>query len=130
MVPGNQYYLSDKDEEISEILCNVGLKKNEARILVLMFKNIDYVSRDIERAADLRQPEVSVALNALIRKNWVEISHQNKQNKGRPVKIYRLSRTIDEILDELRETITGGYLKQVEFIEKVRILVKEARIAE
>ena len=39
---------------------------------------------------------------AMIDQNWVENREIKAENKGRPVKIYRLSRPIGEITDRLR----------------------------
>jgi predicted transcriptional regulator len=123
-------HFSELDLEITGILTNVGLKSNEARVLVVLFKGYDLTSREIERIVDLRQPEVSIAINQLISRKWAYISSLITEKKGRPVKVYSLSISIDAILDQIEEQIEGDYRSQLETIERVRTMVKEARVSE
>lgn len=121
---------SEVDLEISGILTDVGLKSNEARVLVVLFKGFDLTSREIERLVDLRQPEVSIAINLLISRKWAHISSLISEKKGRPVKVYSLSISIDAILDQIEEQVEGDYRGQLETIERVRAMVKESRVSE
>lgn len=130
MGPNTTLHLSDVDMQITDILIDIGMKSGEARILVVLFKGYDLTSRELERISDLRQPEVSIAINQLIKRNWVFVTSHNTEKKGRPVKIYSLQHTIDEILDEIKGEIEGDYRKRREIIERVRVLVKEARETE
>ena len=123
-------HFSELDLEITGILSNVGLKSNEARVLVVLFKGCDLTSREIERLVDLRQPEVSIAINQLISRKWAYISKLITEKKGRPVKVYSLSISIDAILDQIEQQIEGDYRSQLETIERVRTMVKEARVSE
>lgn len=121
---------TDNDLEITEILTNVGLKSNEARVLVVLFKGYDLTSREIERIVDLRQPEVSIAINLLIDRKWAQVSSLITEKKGRPVKVYSLLASIDGILDQIEAQIEGDYRSQLEIIERVRSMVKESRVSE
>ena len=50
-------------------------------------------------ATGLRQPEVSIAMQTLRKRDWLT-EHEIKSNeKGRPLKIYALQATIDEIIN-------------------------------
>jgi predicted transcriptional regulator len=121
---------SENDLEISEILTDVGLKNNEARVLVVLFKGYDLTSREIERIVDLRQPEVSIAINQLIDRKWAQVTSLITEKKGRPVKVYSLSRSVDTIIDQIEEQIEGEYRGQLDIIERVRSMVKESRVSE
>ncbi|PKL60794.1 MAG: hypothetical protein CVV33_00835 [Methanomicrobiales archaeon HGW-Methanomicrobiales-4] len=123
-------HFSEIDLEITGILTDVGLKSNEARVLVVLFKGFDLTSREIERLVDLRQPEVSIAINLLIARKWAHISSLISEKKGRPVKVYSLSLSIDAILDQIEEQVEGDYRGQLETIERVRSMVKESRVCE
>ena len=57
---------SDVEVEIAEIFGDIGVKRLAARVLVLILRDIELTSREIERTCDLRQPEVSIALSDLI----------------------------------------------------------------
>lgn len=121
---------SDTDLEISEILTNVGLKSNEARVLVVLFKGVKLTSREIERVVDLRQPEVSIAINQLISRDWAQVASLLTEKKGRPVKVYTLTRTVDDIIDQIEREIEGEYRGRIEIIERVRSMVKESLVSE
>lgn len=112
------------EEEIAELFWDIGLRKNTARVLVLTIWDVDLTARDMERVCDLRQPEVSIAITDLMKKKWIRVVRLITENKGRPIKIYHLSRTLEQILEELKGLIDGDYDKKVEEIEKVRDMLK------
>lgn len=112
------------EEEIAELFWDIGLRKNTARVLVLALWDIDLTARDMERICDLRQPEASIAITDLIKRRWIKVVNLLSENKGRPVKIYHLARTLEEILDELKGLIDGDYDKKSGEIEKVREMLK------
>ena len=116
---------SDGEEEIAELFWDIGLRKNTARVLVLALWDADLTARDMERVCDLRQPEVSIALTDLVKRRWINVISQITENKGRPVKIYHLTRSLEQILEELRGLIEGDYEKKSEEIEKVREMIKK-----
>lgn len=122
---GGEYglHFSAGDEEIADLFWDIGLRRNSARVLTLLIKDVDMTSREIERVVDLRQPEVSIAITDLMKKRWVHIVHQITENKGRPMKVYHIAKTLDEILDELKETIIGSYEQKFDEIERVRNLL-------
>jgi len=120
---GYDLHFSSDDEKIADLFQDIGLKRNSARVLTLLIKDVDLTSREIEKAGDLRQPEVSIAITDLMNRMWVNIAHQMTDNKRRPIQVYHIARTLDEILDELREAIIGSYEQKFEEIEKVRCLI-------
>ena len=115
---------SKGEEEIAELFWDIGLKRNSARVLVLMIRDEDFTSRDMERVCDLRQPEVSIALSDLMERKWVKDVRQVREGKGRPTMIYHLIKSLDDILEELKNAIVGDYEKKVEEIEKVRAMLR------
>ena len=115
---------SQGEEEIADLFWDIGLKRNVARVLVLMIRDVDLTSRDMERICDLRQPEVSVALNDLMKRKWVKDVRQVREGKGRPIMIYHLVRSLDDILEELKKAIVGDYEEKLKEIEKVREILK------
>jgi predicted transcriptional regulator len=115
---------SKGEEEIADLFWDIGLKKNTARVLVLMIRDEDLTSRDIERICDLRQPEVSIALSDLMKRKWVKDIRHAREGKGRPTMIYHLVKSLDDILEELKTEIVGDYEEKLKEIEKVRDLLK------
>lgn len=72
---------------------------------------------------DLRQPEVNIAITDLIKKKWIHIIYQITENKNRTMKIYHLTINLNDIFDELKESIIGSYEKKYDEIEQVRALL-------
>ena len=120
-------YLIEAEEEVVRLLVEIGLKKNEARILVVFFRGLEPTSREIERITDLRQPDVSIAISELSKHKWVGISSLISANKGRPVKVFVLTKTIDNILDELSERITIGYDQQMLMLKRIREIIQGSK---
>lgn len=93
--------LSDKEERIVKLLSETGLNRNIAKVVVFLSKVGEAISRDIERAANLRQPEVSLAMKELKDWEWVKERELKKKGKGRPLKSYKLTLDLKEIVSEL-----------------------------
>jgi len=84
-------------------------------------------SAEVEQGADLRQPEVSVAMQELRRRGWAKKRDLKKKGKGRPVHIYKLTKALPAILNSFEEE----KMKQVETIKSdltdLQSLVKQYR---
>ena len=124
MGPSSIPSLTDAEEEVIPLLVEVGLKTNEARLLIVFFRGLEPTSRELERITDLRQPEVSIGITCLTKRKWVCVSNLITVNKGRPVKIFSLSKTIDDILDEIREGISSGHDQQVLKLQRIREIIR------
>jgi predicted transcriptional regulator len=116
--------LTPKEEEVIQVLGEIGLKKNEARVLVIFMRGGELTSREIERYTDLRQPEVSIAVTALTKRNWICTSNLITENKGRPVKLFTLAQPVEKILFEIKSDILGDFSKQIAYIDKVSNLMQ------
>jgi predicted transcriptional regulator len=113
-------YFTQDEEDLADLLMKIGLKRNVARVLVYLAHNSEATSREIERGTDLRQPEVSLAMAAMIEQDWVENREIKAENKGRPVKIYRLSRPVGEITDTLEKAKREEANLQLSIIQQIR----------
>lgn len=98
---GRDVRLSRRDEALVDLLVDTGLSKNVAKTLVFLSKRAETTSVEIEKATGLRQPEVSIAMQELRRRRWVDKRDIKKEGKGRPVHAYRLSYAWSAILDQL-----------------------------
>lgn len=123
MASSEIHILTDTEEEVIRLLIEVGLKTNEARLLVVFFRGLEPTSRELERIADLRQPEVSVGITGLSKRRWVNLSSLITANKGRPVKVFKLTKTVDEILNEIKDGIAVGHDQQIEMLRKIREII-------
>ncbi len=81
-------------------------------------------STELERAARLRQPEVSIAMRQLKERDWINEREKKKQGKGRPYKIYTLKVGFNDIIEQLekqqRKTVedTQARIKRLKELDK------------
>ena len=114
MVKNKLYKLNSQDEKVIKIFAELGMPRTLAKTL-LYISNVDECrSAEIEHQANLRQPEVSVAMQELQRRGWINKRDLRKKGKVRPVHIYKLSAPIDEIV----KTFEQEKLKEIQVIQK------------
>jgi predicted transcriptional regulator len=95
----NVYYrFSPQDEKIIKVFTELGMPRNLAKTLLYISQVKECRSAEIEHGADLRQPEVSVAMHVLQQKGWIKKRDLKKKGKGRPVHLYKLTSPINEII--------------------------------
>lgn len=117
-------YFTEKEEEIANLLIEIGTKRNVAKVLVFLAHVPEASSRDVERGTDLRQPEVSIAMRYLVDHKWITSRELKAENKGRPVKIYNLSCPINEIMDSIELEKKKEAINQIELIQKLQYLLR------
>ena len=121
------FVLDEKDDKAVQLFAELGMPKNLAKTLMYISQVDECRSAEVEQGADLRQPEVSVAMQELRRRGWAKKRDLKKKGKGRPVHIYKLTKALPEILDNFEEE----KMKQVETIKSdltdLQSLVKQYR---
>ena len=103
MVHSNLYRFSPQDEKIIKVFTELGMPRNLAKTLLYISNVKECRSAEIEHGADLRQPEVSVAMNVLQEKGWIKKRDLKKKGKGRPVHLYKLTSPINEIVSNFEK---------------------------
>jgi predicted transcriptional regulator len=91
--------MNEDDEKLQAIIHNaklLDLNINEISVLYCIHKAGMITQRDIERRADLRQPEVSLAIKHLASMGLLECGNQESLNKGRPVNVYTLKKPVSD----------------------------------
>jgi predicted transcriptional regulator len=121
----NVLYFTQREEEFADLLTKIGIKRNVSKVLVYLANTPEATSRDIERGTDLRQPEVSIAMAAMMEQKWVESRENKAENKGRPVKIYKLSLPINEIMDNIERNKRTEANNQLKMIKQLRDYIVE-----
>ncbi len=91
----------EKEREIVDALTSLGVGRMAATALAYLQDTNSATSTDLERAAGLRQPEVSLAMKQLMERGWITEREEKKAGKGRPYKIYSLKIGFDEIVAQL-----------------------------
>ena len=110
----NVYTLDKEDDKVIQLFVKLGMPKNLMKTLICISQFNECKGADVERGTDLRQPEVSIAMQELQRRGWVKKRDMKKKGKGRPVHIY----TITADLTEIMTTFGQEKLKEVESVKK------------
>ena len=121
----NVLYFTQREEEFADLLTRIGTKRNVSKVLVYLANTPEATSRDIERGTDLRQPEVSIAMTAMMEQKWVKSRENKAENKGRPVKIYKLALPISEIMDNIEKDKRAEADNQLKMIKQLRDYITE-----
>jgi predicted transcriptional regulator len=111
-----------KDLEFMLGLESVGMKRIVACVITFLRDQKERSSRDIEVATGLRQPEVSIAMQTLRERNWLAEHEIKSSGKGRPLKIYALRATIDEIINYCEAEKSRELARFSEAIQKLKEL--------
>ncbi len=78
------YTLDNEDDKIIQLFVKLGMPKNLMKTLICLSQFDECKSADIEQGTDLRQPEVSIAMQELQRKGWVKKREEKKKEKEGP----------------------------------------------
>jgi predicted transcriptional regulator len=109
-------------DEFASILMKVGLKRNVARVLTYLAGVTEATSREIEIGSDLRQPEVSIAMREIRKLEWIVERDEKNPGKGRPYRIYKLNKSLPEIVDYLESEKSKESERVMRQIEKLKSL--------
>jgi predicted transcriptional regulator len=89
--------------------------------MITYLANTDEVtSREIEMGTGLRQPEVSIGMRTLRQNNWVEEHDVKVSGKGRPMKVYKLSVPIEEIIKHYEDVKNSEAAKTMQAIQRLK----------
>lgn len=108
------YRFNSQDEKIIRVFTDLGMPRNLAKTLMYISQVEECRSAEIEHGANLRQPEVSVAMQQLQKRGWVTRRDLKKKGKGRPVHLYKLTSPIDRIVT----TFEKEKVKEIDAVKK------------
>jgi len=111
---------TEKEEEFVNLLIEIGMRRTVAKVLVFLVNVDEATSRDIERGTDLRQPEVSIAMNYMFERGWLKNRESKATSKGRPVKIYMLAVPVPEIMTSIEKQKKTEANNQLTLVKKMR----------
>jgi predicted transcriptional regulator len=117
-------YFTDREEAFADLLIRLGTKRNVALVLTYLAHIPEATSRQIERGTDLRQPEVSIAVRYLNDRDWIEKREYNSPSKGRPIRIYNLSRPLPDILKAIEDEKKGEADLKIQLARKLRDYIR------
>jgi len=114
MIQNKTHKLDSQDEKIIKIFAELGMPRNLAKTLMYISKTEECRSAEIEHQANLRQPEVSVAMQELQNRGWINKRDLKKKGKGRPVHLYSLTSNLNTIIKNFEQE----KIKEIEIIKK------------
>ncbi len=79
-------------------LVQLGIQPHTARVLTCLHYHGASTSRDLQTKCNLRQPDVSIAINELREMNLILHSAITQTNRGRPAHMYRLRYKLEQSL--------------------------------
>jgi predicted transcriptional regulator len=82
--------LKDQGPDLEDALQQLGAKRIEATLVASLALEGALGTREIVEKTGLRQPEVSVGMQVLRSRHWVEAEAVPRAGKGRPMHRYRL----------------------------------------
>ena len=112
----------EKDLEFVNGLQGLGVNRNVANLITYLKDIEEGSSRDIEMATGMRQPEVSIAMRTLRSMGWLSEHDVKSPGKGRPMKIYALRATIDEIIAHYEAEKKQESAQTIEAIQRLKEL--------
>jgi predicted transcriptional regulator len=124
MRTGKVMYFTKKEEEFANFLMAIGMKRNIAVVMTFLANTPEASSKDIQRGTDLRQSGVRRAMRYLSERSWVTGQESRLENKGRPVRVYRLSRPFHEIMDSLENQKKNEATSQSALIQKLQTYLR------
>lgn len=113
--------MEESDFEMLALLRKLDMPRTVAIALICLIKNKKATAKEIEHGYELRQPEVSVAMNYLEEKNWVEVKEiKKKEGKGRPMKVYSLIISVSEIIEVISQRVLEDQRRTMQIIDNLK----------
>jgi predicted transcriptional regulator len=90
-----------REEKMIDLLMDMDMPRSLARIIVFFSKTKACICNDIQKVTELRQPEVSMAMQYLKERRWIITEPLHREKKGRPIITYKLAMPFDKIINTL-----------------------------
>ena len=116
----NVMYFAEKEEELVNLLFELGIKRNVAKVLVFLVKTPMVTSREIVQGTVLRHFEVVAVMQYLKKQGWIKSLDNKAKNKGKQGKIYELTKPISEIVNSIEKEKIKKANDQLQLIQKLR----------
>jgi predicted transcriptional regulator len=122
----NVIVFTEKEVELVNLLFEIGIKRNVAKVLVYLTKTPTVTSRAIDRGTDLRHLEVATVMQYLKKQGWIKSQENKAKSRGRPVKIYELAKPIADIVNGIEKEKIKEANDQFQLIQKLRNYVSKS----
>jgi len=94
---------------MQQVFDELKLKDREQKVMSYLMKHGSGASADMQGECQLQQPEISMAMKALVKRGYIqsETIATTKKNGGRPNTIYSLIEDLyKRMIEELRKLVT------------------------
>ena len=119
----NDFKMGEIEYEMVELLRRLNINRPVALTLACLSRGEEISSQCIEMVSGLRQPEVSIAMRYLRENDWIDMREEKKsQGKGRPVKLYRLTVPMENIINTIEENVIAESRTVLQNIERLKTL--------
>ena len=88
------HQLANHEGAITEALISLGTPPHVAKVMMCLHLHGAASSKILQERCDIRQPEVSMAIQELKKRSLVEINHSEARGRGRPSHIYDLTEPV------------------------------------
>lgn len=92
-----------ESNEMVQLLVSLGAEINTAKTLICLHVHGASKSTDLQKRCNLRQPDVSIAINQLNGLKLIEIITTPSGGRGRPSHTYQLTVSLNEALKPFRQ---------------------------
>ena len=117
----NVIYFSKADWDFVSLLAKTGIAQNQAKMLIFLDRTGEVTARDIERGADLRQPEVNSTGKKFLERGWITISEKKSDGRpGRRPQYYRMAKCFRLIIDDIEKEKKEEAQKDLALMKKIR----------
>ena len=120
-------------DSLCEQLIQLGLQTHTASVLTCLHFHGASTSRDLQTQCDLRQPDVSIAINELREMNLIIHSPINQTNRGRPAHMYRLRHNLEQSLQpfiRLAQIRAQKILSGIDAVQKIVTSISNEQASE
>ena len=114
--------LDEKDLEIIETLRSLKVPKNVATLITYLANINEANSWEIEIATGMRQPEASTAMRTLRQNNWATEREVQTERKGLPMRIYKLSTSIEKIIKHYEDEKNSESARTMQAVKRLKDL--------
>ncbi|MDB9834859.1 MarR family transcriptional regulator [Candidatus Poseidoniaceae archaeon] len=115
----------DHIKTVAEALVDLGNPKPAVRVLLCLHIHGTISSKELQSYCQLRQPEISNAVNKLAELSFLEIQKSPNKGRGRPHHIYRLSKPIDECVQHFMRETELRIQRMSKKLENLRLLSQD-----
>ena len=96
------------------------MQRSTAALITYLANASEATSREIEMGTGLRQPEVSLGMRLLRENKWIMEREIKSERKGRPMKVYSLGVSLEEIIKYYEEEKSRESALAMEAIQRLK----------